>query len=82
MSQSECEQVPIIQISDADCAYLFWTTGPKMSDCLSLIKFHNLVYLTCFTVWRKLDKGKLYCSRGSYTKPNFEYVLLAQRGDI
>ena len=29
-----------------------------------------------------MDKGKLYSSKGSYTLPNYEYVLLSSKGDI
>ena len=68
-------------ICKKNCILAVWTTGPKMGDCLELIRGWGFIYKTVLFTWMKTYKsGNPISGMGFYTRSCCEFVLLATRG--
>ena len=62
---------------------LLWCSGPFLAKAISMILFWGLKFVNIVLVWRKIDKnGEAYKGLGMVTKHNYEYLLLAIKGDL
>ena len=60
-----------------------WTTGPQYENALRLMHHYGFHYKCILFNWIKTDnKGEDYQGKGTYSKPNGEYLLIATKGNI
>jgi N6-adenosine-specific RNA methylase IME4 len=85
LSISAIGKLPVEELAAKDCALLLWTTGPHLSNALTVMKNWGFKYKTMFFVWVKLNKKDnevISNGAGWYTKPQTEFVLLGTKGHV
>lgn len=91
MSMTELINLPVRELADpAGCALMLWTTAPMMREALQLMKAWGFQYKTIAFTWAKTIKGAkegpsdnlngiFSGTRGYYTRPNAEFVLVGTK---
>lgn len=83
MTMSELAELPVEQLAKKNCALLMWCTGPHLPYSFELMRAWGFTYKTVFLTWRKVyASGKPRCGLGWYTRPCYEYMLLAVKGSV
>jgi len=81
MKDKEIAALPMGNIAADDCAYFQWATGPKMPECIELLKGFGFRYVNICMTWIKYNKNwSLATGMGNYTRANAEYLLLGLKG--
>lgn len=82
MSKESIQNIPIVKLSDKDCALFLWVTAPCLEEGLELIKAWGFKYKTIAFSWIKKNKksDSLFWGMGYWTRANTELCLLATRG--
>lgn len=84
MSDEALARLPVSGLAHEDAALLMWATLPMMIRALALMSAWGFEYRTTFLVWTKVQRflGDPLYSKGRYTRPNAELLLLGVRGNM
>lgn len=84
LSDAEIAALPVSGLAAEQCALLMWVTLTKIDAAMQIIAAWGFEYRTVFLVWDKLARyfGTPSPSKGTYTRPNNELLLLAVRGSM
>ncbi len=84
MSDAEIAALPVAGLASENAALLMWVTLPKLEAAFRIIASWGFTYRTVFLVWDKIGRyyGAPSPSKGHYTRPNHELLLLAIRGSM
>lgn len=82
MLTERIQNLPVSDISKADCVLFLWITMPLLAECFGVIDAWGFEYKTCGFVWVKHYKhaGSPVVGMGNWTRANAEVCLLATRG--
>lgn len=84
MSIDEIKTIPVVNISDIDCALFLWITFPNLKEGIEVIGSWGFKYSTCAFNWVKKNKNGsgYFIGCGNYTRANSELCLLGTKGSM
>lgn len=76
-------ELPIKNISDANCILFMWVTMPKLNEVFDVIDAWGFEFKTVGFTWLKRNKNKdsFFMGMGRWTRANSELCLIATKGN-
>jgi N6-adenosine-specific RNA methylase IME4 len=76
--------LPVKNITDANCILFLWSTFPVLPQCIETIKRWGFRYATNGFVWVKRNRvsNSWFWGCGNYTRANAEICLIGVKGSI
>lgn len=73
--------LPVNRLANESSVLLLWSTFPRISEAIKVIKSWGFTYKTAAFVWVKKNKksDSLFWGMGAYTRANAEVCLIAIR---
>jgi site-specific DNA-methyltransferase (adenine-specific) len=82
-SKSWIKNLPVKNITSADCALFLWTTDAHLKEAIEVIEAWGFKYITIAFVWeKKTSTGKTVANLGAWTMKNYEICLFGTKGTM